>query len=95
MARPGGTGQDGPHDQGHWRGVPGRLTMTRGEVLRPATTGRGTPSRRRQDHAEVALAAAAFAVLCVAVLAARPFLVEPDDYAYRASIVAHDPGALP
>jgi hypothetical protein len=31
---------------------------------------------------------AAFALLCIAVLSAAPQLVEPDDYAYRASIVA-------
>jgi hypothetical protein len=37
---------------------------------------------------ELALAAAAFAVLCIAVLTAAPRLAEPDDYAYRASIVA-------
>jgi hypothetical protein len=37
---------------------------------------------------EILLALAAFAVLCIAVLAAAPQLVEPDDYAYRASIVA-------
>jgi hypothetical protein len=36
----------------------------------------------------VCLAAAAFAVLCVVVLKASPYLPEPDDYAYRASIVA-------
>lgn len=34
---------------------------------------------------EVALALAAFAVLCVLVLRIAPQLVEPDDYAYRAS----------
>ena len=34
------------------------------------------------------LAIAAFATLCVAVVMAAPQLVEPDDYAYRASIVA-------
>jgi len=37
---------------------------------------------------EILLALAAFAVLCIAALAAAPQLVEPDDYAYRASIVA-------
>ena len=40
------------------------------------------------DVAEVCLAVAAFAVLCVLVLRASPYLPEPDDYAYRASIVA-------
>ena len=34
------------------------------------------------------LAAAAFTVLCVAVLTVAPQLAEPDDYAYRATIVA-------
>src|SRR5215469_4640852 len=37
---------------------------------------------------EILLALAAFALLCIAVLAVAPQLVEPDDYAYRASIVA-------
>jgi hypothetical protein len=37
---------------------------------------------------EILFALAAFAVLCVAALLAKPALVEPDDYAYRASIVA-------
>ncbi len=39
-------------------------------------------------RAEVLLALAAFAVLCAAVLMVPPQLVEPDDYAYRASVVA-------
>jgi len=43
---------------------------------------------------ELALAAAAFAVLCIAVLAVAPQLPEPDDYAYRASIVAVTDGHL-
>ena len=38
------------------------------------------------------LAVAAFAVLCVLVLRAAPYLPEPDDYAYRASIVAMTDG---
>lgn len=38
--------------------------------------------------AEACLAAAAFVVLCVVVLRASPYLAEPDDFAYRASIVA-------
>lgn len=37
---------------------------------------------------EVALAVVAFAVLCVLVLTKAPLLVEPDDQAYRGSIVA-------
>ena len=55
------------------------------EVARPA-------ARTGWDVAGVCLAAAAFAVLCVLVLRAVPYLPEPDDYAYRASIVAMTDG---
>jgi hypothetical protein len=41
---------------------------------------------------EAALAAAAFAALCVAVLSVAPQTAEPDDGAYRASIVAMTEG---
>jgi hypothetical protein len=55
------------------------------EVARPGTwTG--------WDAAEVCLAVAAFAVLCILVLRATPYLPEPDDNAYRASIVAMTDG---
>src|ERR1022692_5041490 len=45
---------------------------------------------------EILLALAAFAVLCIAVLksASVPNLVEPDDFAYRTSIVAMTDGHL-
>jgi hypothetical protein len=55
------------------------------EVARLAT-------RTRWDVAEACLAVAAFAVLCVLVLRATPYLPEPDDNAYRASIVAMTDG---
>ena len=55
------------------------------EVARPA-------ARTVWGTAEACLAAAAFAVLCVLVLRASPYLPEPDDYAYRASIVAMTDG---
>src|SRR6266550_9135200 len=42
--------------------------------------------------AEAALAVAAFAVLCVVVLSVAPQIPEPDDGAYRASIVAMSEG---
>lgn len=42
--------------------------------------------------AEVALAAAAFAALCIVVLSVPPQQAEPDDGAYRASIVAMTEG---
>lgn len=40
-----------------------------------------------RDRAEIIWAVVAFAVLCLAVLSFAPQLVEPDDYAYQASIV--------
>src|SRR5215467_1458065 len=43
---------------------------------------------------EIALAVAAFALLCAVVLVTAPQLVEPDDYAYRASIVGITDGHL-
>jgi hypothetical protein len=46
------------------------------------------PSAACLLRAEVLLALAAFAVLCIAVLSVAPQLVEPDDFAYRASITA-------
>ena len=49
-------------------------------------------ARTRWDVAEVCLAVAAFAVLCVLVLRTTPYLPEPDDNAYRASIVAMTDG---
>ena len=55
------------------------------EVARPA-------ARTGWDMAEAGLAVAAFAVLCVLVLKAAPYLPEPDDSAYRASIVAMTDG---
>jgi hypothetical protein len=42
----------------------------------------------RRDRLAAGAALAAFAVLCVMALSFAPRLVEPDDYAYRASIVA-------
>jgi hypothetical protein len=44
--------------------------------------------RVSRDRAEAFVALAAFAVMCVLVLSVGSRLVEPDDYAYRASIVA-------
>jgi hypothetical protein len=57
------------------------------EVARPA-------ARTRWDVAEAGLAVAAFAVLFVLVLRAVLYLPEPDDYAYRTSIVAMTDGHL-
>ncbi len=62
---------------------PGRAAVRSGFWV---STGRG--------RTEVFFAIAAFAVLCVAVLSVAPYLVEPDDFAYRASIVAITQGHL-
>lgn len=48
----------------------------------------------RPGRGEVALAVLAFAVLCFVVLRVAPVLVEPDDWAYRASIVGVTDGHL-
>jgi hypothetical protein len=52
----------------------------------------GAPVRTGWDILAVALAAAAFAVLCAVVLRTPTFMPEPDDYAYRGSIVAMTQG---
>jgi hypothetical protein len=46
----------------------------------------------RGDRVAAGAALAAFAVLCVMALSFAPRLVEPDDYAYRASIIAMTQG---
>jgi hypothetical protein len=61
-------------------------------ALAPAADMPRSLARTLWDVAEVCLAAAAFAVLCVLVLRASPYLPEPDDNAYRASIVAMTDG---
>jgi hypothetical protein len=63
-------------------------------ALAPAADVPRSPARILWDVVAVCLAAAAFAVLCVLVLRASPYLPEPDDYAYRASIVAMTDGHL-
>jgi len=62
--------------------LPGRV-----DASAPAT-GRGI----RAVRAEATLAVAAFAALCVVVLSVAPQSAEPDDGAYRASIVAMTEG---
>jgi len=49
---------------------------------------------RRIGRAQVLVAVVAFATMCVAVLAISAQLLEPDDYAYRASIIALTQGHL-
>jgi hypothetical protein len=67
-------------------------SASRDEAVLPGRAGRRKPGAGRGIRlvcAEAALAAAAFAALCAVVLSVAPQLgVEPDDGAYRASIVA-------
>jgi hypothetical protein len=52
------------------------------------------PTRARATPGELWTSVALFAALCVVVLVRVPQLLEPDDYAYRASIVALSEGHL-
>ena len=70
-------------------------SASRNEVALPDRADRAQPDSRRGIHAlwvEVALAAAALATLCAVVLSVAPQTAEPDDGAYRASIVAMTEG---
>ena len=65
------------------------------EVVLPDRAGRAVPGAGRGIRvlwAEVALAVIAFAALCVVVVSVAPQSAEPDDGAYRASIVAMTEG---
>jgi hypothetical protein len=50
---------------------------------------------RRIGRAQVLVAVVAFATMCVAVLARSAQLLEPDDYAYRASIISEKNSGYP
>jgi hypothetical protein len=71
-------------------------SASRDEAVLPGRASRGEPGAGRGIrlvYAEAALAAAAFAALCAVVLSVAPQPgVEPDDGAYRASIVAMTEG---
>jgi hypothetical protein len=66
-------------------------SASRGEVVVAVRADRTAPGAGRSIRpvwVEVALAAVAFAALCVTVLSVAPQSAEPDDGAYRASIAA-------
>jgi hypothetical protein len=70
-------------------------TASPNEVVLPDRADRAVPGAGRGIRvlwAEVALAVIAFAALCVAVVSVAPQSAEPDDGAYRASIVAMSEG---
>ena len=70
-------------------------SASRDEVVLPGRADGSAPAAGRGIRlvwAEAALAVAAFAALCVVVLSVAPQTAEPDDGAYRASIVAMTEG---
>jgi hypothetical protein len=71
------------------------VSASRNEVLRPGRADRVVPGAGRNIcsvWAEAALAVAAFTTLCAVVMSVAPQSAEPDDGAYRASIVAMTEG---
>src|ERR1039458_7223354 len=66
--------------------------MVTGRVLASASDTERTPAHPGWNRAEIAFALGASTFLCIAVLTAAPFLVEPADWAYRASILAMTQG---
>jgi len=64
------------------------------DIMREASRPPEPARPQRPGRSEVPFALAAFAVLCIVVLVANPFLVEPDDFAYRASIIGITEGHL-
>src|SRR5881396_2819212 len=72
-------------------------TARRDEVVLPGCADRAAPSAGRGIRlvcVEASLAIAAFAAQCAVVLSVAPQIPEPDDGAYRASIVAMTEGHL-
>jgi hypothetical protein len=75
-------------------GVTERLPVTGIEKHPRTVEAEAEVPGRRLGRAEVLVAVVAFAVMCVAVLTRTVQLLEPDDYAYRASIIALTRGHL-
>jgi hypothetical protein len=65
---------------------------TPASITAPASRPSGPRAAEGWRHVEALLALGAFAVLCVLALSFTPYLAEPDDYAYHASIVAMTQG---
>jgi hypothetical protein len=63
-------------------------------TLEPPVEASPAEGRRRIGLAEVGVAAATFVAFCVVILLKKAHLMEPDDYAYRASIVALSKGHI-
>jgi hypothetical protein len=65
-----------------------KLTVTSEDASERAIDAADESPPRRIGRGEVLVAVVAFAAICVAVLVRSTQLLEPDDYAYRASIIA-------
>jgi hypothetical protein len=70
------------------RGVTEKLPLTSEDGSIRSVDPMEEEPRHRLGRVEVLVAVAAFAALCVAVLTRSAQLLEPDDFAYRASIIA-------
>jgi len=70
------------------QGITNRLAVTSQDASERAIDAADESPPRRVGRGEVLVAVVAFAALCVAVLVRSAQLLEPDDYAYRASIIA-------
>jgi hypothetical protein len=70
------------------------LLVTRSPDTRALEPGTAQRARSRPGWAEIGLAALGFAVLCLVVATKAPKILEPDDDAYLASIVALSQGHL-
>jgi hypothetical protein len=70
----------------------GSAERTLVSITAQASKPSGSPAAAGWRRVEALLALGAFAALCVLALSFTPHLVEPDDYAYHASIVAMTQG---
>jgi hypothetical protein len=75
-------------------GMTEQLPMTSGSAAVRDADSVAQRRHRRLGRGEVLVAVLAFAGLCVAVLVRSAQMLEPDDYAYRASIIALTQGHL-
>jgi hypothetical protein len=87
---------EGDHDRIYLTGGNSELAPSNGELALSETIGpimsRETANSRPTLATELIVAAAAFLIMCLVVLLRSPQLMEPDDYAYRASIIALSQG---
>jgi hypothetical protein len=87
---------DGDHDRIYLTGGNFEVAPSNGGPSLSESTGpvsdRESANSRSTLVAELVVAAVAFLIMCLVVLLRSPQLLEPDDYAYRASIIALSQG---